>query len=139
VCDATVWYVTAGDLNGDERPDLVAMHSEGNTGATVLLNDGQGRFAPAPGSPLEFGDGAWGVEIADMNKDGTGDIAVAADESIRVLLGDGGGRFTPAAGSPFKTGKGAWRLVMGDFNGDGQLDLATRCVEARQLDVFLCK
>jgi sugar lactone lactonase YvrE len=136
-CDATVWYVATGDLNGDGRPDVVATHSEGGTGASVFLNDGDGKFVRAPGAPLEFGHGSWGVEIADMNGDGRADCIVAGDESIRVLLGDGRGQFKPASGSPFKTGKGAWRLVVGDFNGDGRPDVATRCVEANRLEVLL--
>jgi hypothetical protein len=139
LCDATVWYVAAGDLNGDKRPDIVATHSEGGTGATVLLNAGGSKFLAAPGSPLQFGHGAWGVEIADMNRDGKTDLVIAADESIRLLLGDGSGRFRPAAGSPFKTGKGAWRLVVADFNGDGTPDVATKCVEANQLEILLTK
>jgi len=135
-CAATVWYVAAGDLNGDKRPDIVATHSEGNTGATIFLNAGQGRLVTAPGSPLKLDHGAWGVEIADMNGDGKADLVIAADESIRVLLGDGNGRFTPAIGSPFRTSKGGWRLVVGDFNGDGRLDVATRCVEANHLEIW---
>jgi hypothetical protein len=136
-CSATVWYAAAGNLNGDQWPDAVATHSEGQTGATVFLNDGRGGLAPAPGSPLELDHGAWGVEIADMNRDKRADLVVAADESIRVMLGDGKGRFSPATGSPFQTGKGAWRLVVADFNGDGRLDVATRCVEAQRIDLFL--
>jgi hypothetical protein len=89
VCDTSVWYAAAGDLNSDQRPDVVATHSEGGTGATVLLNAGQGKFVSAPDSPLEFGHGAWGVEIVDMNGDANADLVVAAAESIRVLLGDG--------------------------------------------------
>jgi hypothetical protein len=137
VCDATVWYAAAGDLNDDERPDIVATHSEGGTGATIWMNTGEGKFVPAPDSPLDFGHGAWGVEIADMNCDGNADLVVAADESIRVLQGDGSGRFQPAPGSPFATGKGAWRLVVADFNGDGKPDVATRCVEANQLEILV--
>jgi WD40 repeat protein len=135
--DAMLWYAAAGDLNGDKRPDIVAMHGEGHSGATVWLNTGQGKFQSAPGSPLEFGHGAWGVEIADMNLDGSADLVVAADESIRVLLGDGTGRFKSASGSPFKSGKGAWRLVVGDFNGDRRLDVAYRCVEANHLEILV--
>lgn len=136
-CAATVWYAAASDLNGDKRPDIVAMHSEGNTGATIFLNAGQGNFVAAPGSPLKLDHGAWGVEIADMNRDGKADLVIAADESIRVLLGEGNGRFARASGSPFKTGKGAWRLTVADFNGDGKPDVATRCVEANRIEVFM--
>jgi hypothetical protein len=136
-CDATVWYAAAGDLNGDKRPDIVATHSEGHRGATILLSTADGKLVPAPGSPLEFDHGAWGVHVADMDRDGNADLVVAADESIYVLLGDGSGRFSPAAGSPFKAGKGAWRLVVADFSGDGRLDVAYRCVEANRLEILL--
>jgi FG-GAP-like repeat len=76
------------------------------------------------------------VQIADMNRDGHGDLIVGAGESIRVFLGNGRGRFQPAAGSPYKTGKGAWLITVADFNGDGKLDVATRCVEANRLEVW---
>jgi FG-GAP-like repeat len=137
VCDASLWYVAAGDLDGDEQTDVVATHTEGGTAATVLLNSGQGELSPAPSSPLQFGHGAWGVEIADMDRDGKADLVIAADETIRVLLGDGRGGFQPAAGSPYTSGKGAWRLVVADVNGDGKLDVATRCVEAKRLEILL--
>lgn len=134
--DATLWYAATGDLNGDRSPDVVATHIEGGSGATILLNTGRGKLSPAPGSPLALGHGAWGVEIADMDRDGNADLVFAADEHIRVFLGDGRGGFRPAPGSPFATGKGAWRLTVADFNGDGKLDVATRCVEARQISIL---
>jgi hypothetical protein len=136
ICDATVWYAATGDLNGDGRPDVVATHSEGGSGATILLNTGQGKLSPASGSPLSLGHGAWGVEIADMDRDRNADLVVAAGEHVRLFLGDGKGAFKPAAGSPFPIGKGAWRLTVGDFNGDGRLDVATRCVEANQIAIL---
>jgi hypothetical protein len=135
-CDASVWYVAAGDLNGDRRPDVVATHTQGGTGTTILINAGQGKLSPAPGSPLELGHGAWGVEIADMDRDGNADLVITGDEAIRLFGGDGRGGFQPAAGSPYRTGKGAWRLVVADFNGDGKLDVATRCVEANRVEIF---
>lgn len=136
MCEANLWYVATGDLNGDRRPDVVATHIEGKSGATVLLNNGQGKLAPAASSPLQLGHGAWGAQIADMNRDGKADLVVAADEAIRVFVGDGRGGFQLAAGSPYRTGKGAWRLVVADFNGDGKLDVATRCVEANQIEIL---
>jgi FG-GAP-like repeat len=136
VCDETVWYAASGDLNGDQRPDIVATHSEGGSGATIFLNTAEDKFVAAPGSPLEFGHGVWGVEIVDMDRDGFSDLVVAADTSIRVMIGDGTGRFRPAPGSPFRTGKGAWRLAVADFNGDGRPDVATRCVEANRVEIL---
>ena len=60
-CDAGVWYVAAGDLNGDRRPDVVATHSERGTGATILINAGQGKLSPpqALRSSSVKAPGAW--------------------------------------------------------------------------------
>jgi hypothetical protein len=135
-CDASIWYVAAGDLNGDRRPDIVATHNEGGSGLTIMMSDDHGKLSPAPGSPLELGHGAWGVEVADMDGDGNADLVVAGDEAIRLLVGDGRGGFQPAAGSPYRTGKGAWGLVVADFNGDGNLDVATNCVEANRVEIL---
>jgi hypothetical protein len=136
ICESKLWYVAVGDLNSDGRQDAVATHIEGKTAATILLNDGAGQLKLAPSSPLELGHGAWGTQIADMNRDGKADLVVAADEAIRAFFGNGRGGFQPAAGSPYPTGKGAWRLVVADFNNDGKLDVATRCVEANQLEIL---
>jgi hypothetical protein len=135
-CDSRIWLVATGDLNGDQRPDVVATHSEGGSGVTILLNAAGGKLSPAAGSPLKLAHGAWGAKVADMNRDGNADLVVAADEHIRVFQGDGRGGFKPAEGSPFKTGKGAWRLTVADFNGDGRLDVATRCVEANRIEIW---
>jgi hypothetical protein len=135
-CNKTVWFAATGDLNGDSRPDVVATHSEGGSGAEIFLNDGKGKLSPAPGSPIQIGHGAWGVEIADMDRDGNADLVFAANEHIRVFVGDGRGSFKPAPGSPYPTGKGAWRLTVADLNGDGKLDVATRCVEANHIVVL---
>jgi hypothetical protein len=136
LCDAGVWYVATGDLNSDGRQDVVATHREGGSGLTILLGDRLGKLSPAPGSPLPLGHGAWGVEVADMDRDGKADLVVAGDVAVHVLVGDGRRGFRPAVGSPYQTGKGAWRLAVADFDGDGKLDVATRCVEAKRVDML---
>ena len=139
VCVTTVRWATCGDLSGDGRPDVLAPHSDNpdhGRSLTVLLNQGHGKLAPAAGSPLPIGHYYWGVEIADMNRDGKSDLVVGADTGIRVFLGDGRGGFAPAPGSPFQTGKGAWRVTVADFNGDGKSDVATRCIDANRLEIL---
>jgi len=83
---------------------------------------------PGPGGPRHFLVGAApaSVAIADFNRDGKPDLAVANNGSgdVTVLLGDGKGGFAPAAGSPFPAGKNPNDIAVGDFDGNGTLDLA---------------
>ena len=116
--------VVVGDFNGDGIPDLAVADSDSAlgepccSGVTVLLGDGSGGFAPAPGSPIAAP--ASGLVTGDFNGDGILDLATSGGS---ILLGNGSGGFTSAAGSPYPALSGA--LVVGDFNGDGIQDLAS--------------
>lgn len=135
-------FGTLGDVNGDRHPDIVLSHG-GKPLLTVLLNDGKGNFAAAPGSPFTIGMQAFGVVVADVNKDRKPDLIAATvdnqappyDSSVEVLLGDGR-RFAAAPGSPFPSGSGAYRLTTGDVNEDGRLDIVTSGVESNAVTIL---
>lgn len=78
------------------------------------------------GIRIPVGTEPGGVAIADFNRDGKVDLAVAngGSRNVSILLGDGKGGFTPAAGSPFSAGDNPNDIAVGDVNGDGTLDLA---------------
>ncbi|HEV7509320.1 MAG TPA: VCBS repeat-containing protein [Thermoanaerobaculia bacterium] len=84
--------------------------------------------SPGLGEPRHFRVGAApaSVAVADFNRDGKPDLAVANNGSgdVTVLLGNGKGGFAPAAGSPFPAGKNPNDIAVGDFDGNGMLDLA---------------
>jgi Ca2+-binding RTX toxin-like protein len=76
---------------------------------------------------LTAGDRPYSVAIADFNKDGNLDVAVAntGDKTVSILLGDGAGSFN-LFGS-FSVGS-TWNpvsIAVLDLNGDGNLDLAS--------------
>jgi hypothetical protein len=122
--------VTAADLNGDGKVDLVVPFAA-TPRVTILLGDGSGRFAPAPGSPLAIA-GRYplsAVAVADFNGDGKVDLAGVDSESdrISILLGDGAGGFS--AGTTVR----ALLLAVADFNGDGHPDLAVANIAPDQV------
>jgi VCBS repeat protein len=68
-------HVPVTDLNGDGRPDFVALIAQEHEVVVAFLNEGEGRFrkrtlyaAPHPGW------GSSGIELVDMNGDGKLDV-----------------------------------------------------------------
>ena len=114
------------DLNGDGKPDIMIVttgQSSSNNTFSVLLNNGDGTFAPAVNYFAADVDG--NVVAADLNKDGKIDVAVGTDtHGIALLLGNGDGTFQPATfiiDTAFTNSPP--QLAVADLNGDGNLDL----------------
>jgi len=120
--------VAVGDFNKDKFLDLAVTNGSDGT-VSVLLNNGSGGgFTPASYSPLTVGNGPSAVTVADFNKDGYPDLAVAnqTDGTATVLLNNGSaGGFTAALGSPYTVGNQPISIVAEDFLGDGYQDIAT--------------
>jgi len=116
--------VAVGDFNGDGKPDIVTANFAGNN-LTVLLGNGSGGFAAAPGSPFAVGVSPIFVAVGDFNGDGQVDIVTAnsGDNTVTLLMGDGSGGFTAATGGPFAVGTNPVSIAVGDFNRDGKLDI----------------
>jgi uncharacterized protein YfaP (DUF2135 family) len=119
--------VTAGLMNGDQMLDLVIAETLEGTGVLeVLLGDGAGGFARAPGGLVKVTDDQGlprGVAVADLNGDGKLDVASGLGRRALVLRGDGqGGLRRPLA---FPVGACPRDIVAADFNRDGLIDLAT--------------
>jgi hypothetical protein len=113
-------YLATRDLNGDGIPDLAVAELAGLV--SVYIGNGDGTFQTA--ASYTAGSGAEFVVIADFNKDGKLDLAVAnsGDNNVSILLGNGDGTFQP--GITYPTGAFPEELVVGDFNHDGILDIA---------------
>lgn len=83
--------VDAADLDRDGDVDLAFANHE-TPAVTVLLNDGDGRFEPAPGSPFDTGarPHVHGLATGDFDGDGWPDLAVDSADSREVRLLRGG-------------------------------------------------
>ncbi|MFC8090407.1 FG-GAP and VCBS repeat-containing protein [Streptomyces sp. NPDC057301] len=139
--------LVAGDVTGDGRTDLLVMGQEEFTGGyrtRSVLYKGTAS-APAAGSKVA---GGYDAVIADVNKDGYGDIVTGnfMEKSATEPNGGPGGAVTvtygastgissrtpvritqDTAGVPGAAEKGdafGWSLAAGDTNGDGYVDIA---------------
>jgi len=119
------------DLNRDGHPDIVHGPPRKQPGPPVIfLGDGKGAWtrwkdAHFPELPYDYGD----IEVADFNRDGNLDLAVAVHyRGILVLQGDGQGGFSDASPGLGFDASGAsgfsLRAIRAlDWNGDGLPDL----------------
>jgi Ca2+-binding RTX toxin-like protein len=119
---ASAWIYGAPlvDVNGDGAPDILLT---GGTSTGVLLNDGEGHFAPVPGlipnlSPLDR------LTAGDVNGDGRTDILVrhqdsGGQEQLTVYLGvDPGPTIAGGAGNDGLMGDASAETVNGGGGND---------------------
>ncbi len=123
------------DVNGDGRPDIIALLSQGDEQVAVYYNNGGKtpafrketviRFPPVYGSSY--------IDMSDVNGDGFPDLiytngdnadysySLKAYHGVRVFLNDGHFHFKLAWFYPMN---GASKVLARDFDGDGDVDLA---------------
>ena len=125
-------HVPVADLNGDGKPDFVALISQEHETVVAFLNEGGGRFrqetiwtAPHPAY------GSSGIELVDLDGDGDLDVLYTNGDAIDNLLirPEHGVRWLENRGAfPFVQHElaampGVHRAVAADFDGDGDLDI----------------
>ena len=116
-----------GDINGDGKPDIVAVF---NLGVVVFLQDESGGWARSPPDSYAIPGRFRSVALGDVNHDGHLDIALNGDfvgpntpHGPDVYLGDGKGGWTPASKGLKVFQPSSQGIAIGDVDNDGCLDL----------------
>lgn len=122
------------DLNGDGRPDIVALMAQGDEGLFLFENKGDGRFVEQPLLRFPPSYGSTSFDLVDLNGDDHPDILYTAGDNgdytpplrkpyhgVRGFLNDGANRFEEAFFFPLR---GAYGATTADFDHDGDLDIA---------------
>ncbi|HEY6941967.1 FG-GAP-like repeat-containing protein [Dokdonella sp.] len=122
--------VTAADINGDGKADLLLTNFGGNTVSVLLNTTAPGATTPGFAARQTFTTGAnpFSVAAADVNGDGKPDLIVtnANSSGVSVLLNTTvPGATTPsfAAQQAFATGSNNQSVTVAEINGDGKPDL----------------
>jgi hypothetical protein len=128
-------HVPVVDLNGDGKPDFIALISQEHETIVAFLNEGNGSFrkeviyeAPHPGY------GSSGIQLVDMNGDGNIDVLYTNGDvldkpyilkpyhSIQWLENPGRGKF-PWVHHPITPLYGVHRAVAANVCGNGRMDV----------------
>ncbi len=121
------YRVSACDLDGDGKSDIVALNANSNTFSILRNTSTVGSLSFAAKVDYSASTYPSGLEIIDLDGDGKPEITVALRNSNLVTIYRNtctSGNISFAAGVDLTPGTAPFDVASGDFDGDGKPDLA---------------
>ena len=111
--------IDTGDLNGDGKPDIVAM-----TTSQVLIEfgNGHGGFTAGGSYPMTLG-GQVEPRVMDVNGDGKADVVAPTFTAIQTLLNNGNGTFRAGPTTQIPGAGAISAISPARLDNDGRADL----------------
>jgi FG-GAP-like repeat len=126
-------HVPVADLNGDGRPDFLALFAQEHETIEAFLNEGEGNFRREVVSPPQDpAHGSSGIHVVDLDQDGDLDVVATNGDMLDsyylkpyhgITWLENRGTF-PFTAHRLTSMPGVFRAISGDLDGDGDLDLA---------------
>lgn len=126
--------LAVADLNGDSRPDVVALSSGGKLTVLLTQADGtlnKGQEFDGPTDPRD-------LSLGDLNGDGKADLVVASgtDGKVAAFRGGGDGTFDVAGRVNYTVGTRPVSVLAVDLDGDGRVEVVTANAGSDDLSVL---
>lgn len=135
---AAPYYVNTGDIDGDGKPDILAINGYYISVYRNTSTVGNISFQPA----LTFlaGQYASGIGIADLNGDGKPEVVTGLNtlspEIIVLRNTSVPGTISFAAGVSYPAGYAGLDVCTGDMDGDGKTDLVIASIGSSKVTVL---
>ena len=130
-----------GDIDGDGKPDLVAVNYSSNTVSVLRNMTSSGSISFAANVDFPTGELPYGVAIGDIDGDGKPDLVVNAHSMTASVFWNTSspGSITSssfAAKVDFTTGSSPYSVAIGDIDGDGKPDLVVVSANTKTVSAF---
>jgi gliding motility-associated-like protein len=142
---ATLNQMTSADFNNDGKLDLAFTNSTINNKVHVMLNNStSSAFAFTELGPIDTGDGAFGIDAADLDGDKDIDIVVGnidfnttqADTEVTVLINNGNFGSLSFSKENLVVGKKSRNIKIADLDGDAKPEIIFTTVTGNTIDVL---
>jgi hypothetical protein len=133
--------VTAGDLDGDGKPEIVVSNYYSQTLSIFLNTSTPGHISMAKPISYPLGNYSLAASIADLNVDGLPEIIVAsAGANVLSVFANnstpGNLSFSLKVDYPLPAGSAPFKVAVADLDGDGMPDMAVANGNTNLVSVF---